>query len=267
MTYMRNGACRSESTRDRRLPLQREPGCLISERGGAMRFGRTVGSGAKSRGVGARAIRPALLAIMVAWGLTGCGTDDGATGLGPQPPAEEVPEGDLLFLRQSGNAPPLLTRDTTFVATRGEDLKIELFYEPEPGSDDDTGERFLEFELDKESLLRYPNGHPRAGQTFADGDTITIRIRVDEAESLATLEPSGLEFEADRPAELELRYGNADDDYDEDGDSDPELEDDIDLWRQEQVGDPWTRVGELKDADEDKIRAFLTSFSRYALAI
>lgn len=205
--------------------------------------------------------------MMVAWGLSGCSSDDGATGPGPQPPADEAPEGSLLFLRQAENAPPLLTSDTTFVATRGEDLKIELFYAPEPGSDDDTGERFLEFELDRESLLRYPAGHPRAGQMFADGDTINIRIRVDEAEILATFEPSGLEFDATRPAELELRYGNADDDYDEDGEPDPELEEDIDLWRQEQVGDPWTRVGELKDADEDKIRAFLTSFTRYALAI
>lgn len=232
-----------------------------------MRIGRTEGSPTKSRAPGASAIRRALLATMFAWGLTGCVSDDGATGPGPQPPADEAPEGDLLFLRQSENAPPLLTRDTTFVATRGEDLKVELFYEPEPGSDDDTGERFLEFELDKESLLRYPAGHPRAGQAFADGDTITIRIRVDDAEILASLEPSGLEFDSDRPAELELRYGNSDDDYDQDGDSDPELEDDIDLWRQEQIGDPWSRVGEIKDADEDKIRAFLTSFSRYALAI
>lgn len=208
-----------------------------------------------------------LLAMFVVLGLSGCGSNNGGTGPDPQPPDDEVAEDDLLFLRQSANAPPIATRDTTFVATRGEDLKIEIFYEPEPGGDDDTGERFLEFELDKESLLRYPAGHPRAGQAFADGDTITIRIQVDEEQILAVLEPSGLEFEADRPAELELRYGNSDDDYDEDGESDPELEDDIDLWRQEQLGDPWERVGELKDADEDKIRAFLTSFSRYALAI
>lgn len=220
-----------------------------------------------SRRAGARALRPTLLAVLLAWGLTGCGSDDGATGPDPEPPGDEVPEGDLLFLRQAANAPSILTRDTAFVATRGEDLKIEIFYEPKPGSDDDTGERFLEFELDRESLLRYPPGHPRAGQTFAAGDTITIRIRVDESEIIATLEPSGLEFDEDRPAELELRYGNADDDYDEDGESDPELEDDIDLWRQERAGDPWSRVGELKDADEDNIRAFLTSFSRYALAI
>ena len=208
----------------------------------------------------------AFIAVAVALGLTGCGSD-GGTGPNPPPPDDEVPEGDLLFLRQSATAPPLVTRDTTFVATRGEDLRIEIFYEPEPGGDDDSGERFLEFELDEESLLRYPPGHPRAGQGFVDGDTITIRIQIDEAEILTVLEPSGLEFDPDRPAELELRYGNSDDDYDEDGEPDPELEDDIDLWRQESSGDPWQRVGELKDADEDKIRAFLTSFSRYALAI
>jgi len=207
-----------------------------------------------------------LLAMVVTLGLSGCGSNNGGTGPDPQPD-DEVPSGDLLFLRQSENAPPLVTRDTTFVATRGEDLKIEIRYEPAPGEDDDSGERFLEFELDKESLLRYPAGHPKAGQAFAEGDTVTIRIQVDEEQILTVLEPSGLEFDPGRPAELELRYRNSDDDYDEDGDSDPELEGDIDLWRQEAVGDPWERVGELKDADEDKIRAFLTSFSRYALAI
>ncbi|UCG74728.1 MAG: hypothetical protein JSV95_08125 [Gemmatimonadota bacterium] len=207
------------------------------------------------------------MVLGVALALGGCSGDGGATGPDPEPPPDGSPEGDLLFLRQAPEAPPLMTRDTTFVATRGEDLKIELYYEPTAGGDDETGDRFLEFELDKESLLRYPSGHPKAGQTFAEGDTITIRIRVDDVALLATLEPSGLAFDADRPAELELRYGNADDDYDEDGEPDPELEDDIDLWRQESPGDPWTRVGELKDANEDRVRAFLTSFSRYALAI
>ena len=206
-------------------------------------------------------------ALLLAVGLAACAAENGGTGPEPGQPEDEAPEGELLFLRQAATAPPLLTTDTTFVATRGEDLKVEIFYEPEAGSDDDSGERFLEFELDKESLSRYPAGHPKAGQDFAEGDTITIRIRIDDEQILAELEPSGLEFAASAPAELELRYGNSDDDYDDDGEADPELESEIDLWRQEQLGEPWRRVGELKDADEDKIRAFLTSFSRYALAI
>jgi hypothetical protein len=60
---------------------------------------------------------------------------------------------------------------------------------------------------------------------------------------------------------------NADGDYDEDGEDDPELEGSIDLWRQEKPGDPWVRVGDVKDLELDRVRAFLTAFSRYGLAI
>lgn len=197
--------------------------------------------------------------------LAGCG-DSGLISE-PPPPPPVLDESQLTFLRQAADAPGLLTLDTSFVATRGEETEIEIFYAPEEGSDEERGERFLELELDDESLLRYPAGHPRAGATFVAGDTITIRIQVDPERLIATMEPSGLVFDEDEPAELELRYLHADDDFDEDGEPDPELEDEIDLWRQERPGDPWVRVGEIKDADRDGVRARLTSFSRYALAI
>jgi len=200
--------------------------------------------------------------------LLAAGCSDSPVLMEPPPGPPGVPEASLSFLRPATLAQPLLTTDTSFVATRGEETKIELFYEPEPGSTDPVGERFLEFEIDEGSLLRYPpTGHPKAGQLFQDGDTITIRLHVQTDTLLIELEPTGLQFDEFDPAELELRYGEADDDYDDDGESDPELEEDIDLWRQEKPGDPWFRIGQIKDADEDKIRARLTSFSRYALAI
>lgn len=198
--------------------------------------------------------------------VTGCGESTLLTD--PPPPGDGLPGAALTFLRPSSLAQPLLTTDTSFVATRGEELNVRLFYAPEPGSSDLVGERFLEFELDEESLLRYPpTDHPRAGQPFQDGDTITIQLHVETDSLLVEFEPSGLQFDIAEPAELELRYGEADDDYDKDGESDPELEEDIDLWRQESPGDPWFRVGDIKDADQDRIRARLTSFTRYALAI
>jgi hypothetical protein len=198
--------------------------------------------------------------------VTGCGESSLLTE--PPPPPDGLPDASLTFLRPASLAQPLLTTDTSFVATRGEELDVRLFYAPEPGSSDPVGERFLEFELDEESLLRYPaTGHPKAGQLFQDGDTITIHLHVQTDTLLVEFEPSGLQFDIAEPAELELRYGNADDDYDNDGESDPESEEDIDMWRQEKPGDPWFRVGEIKDVDQDRIRARLTSFTRYALAI
>lgn len=202
-------------------------------------------------------------ALLLAATALACGDSTLLTTEPPDPDNKETAE--LSILRPGAGAPALLTSDTTFVATRGERLEIELFYAAPGGG---PGEEFLEFELEDGSLLRYPPGHPRAGQTFADGDTITIRISVDPALLIATMEPSGLEFDPEDPAELEMRYNNADDDYDDDGESDPpENEGRIDLWRQESPGDPWERVGEIKDNELDRVRALLTSFSRYALAI
>lgn len=187
--------------------------------------------------------------------LSGCGSDT----TGPKQSSE------LLFLRQAAGAPGLTTTDTTFVATQGERLEVRIFYLPEPGAG--SGDEFLEFELEDETLLAYPPTHPRAGQAFAPGDTIEIRLTIDPVNLIVTFEPSGIQFNPVKPAELELRYLNADSDFDEDGTEDPELEGEIDLWRQENLGDPWERVGTLKDQSVDRVRANLLTFSRYALAI
>ena len=185
----------------------------------------------------------------------GCGGD-------PTGPKESS---ELLFLRQATEAPPLATSDTTVVATRGEGLDLRIFYQPEPG--ENSGDQFLELKLDQESLLQYPPGHPRAGQLFAAGDTIEISVTIEPVDLIVTLEPSGIVFDPVHPAELELRYVNSDPDFDDDGVDDPELEGEIDLWRQESLGDPWERVGTLTDQSLDRVRATLLTFSRYALAI
>lgn len=199
--------------------------------------------------------------------FAGACQDGGPTTVtAPPPPPPVLPTEDLTFLRQAANTPALMTTDTTLLATAGEDFRVRIFYAPAPGSGSSVGEEFLELEWDDDSLLTYPPGHPMANQAFAPGDTISIRVSVDPVQLIATLEPSGIVFDPADPAELELRYVNADDDFDDDGEDDPDDESLIDMWRQESIGDPWTRVGQIKDADEDRVRATLTSFSRYALA-
>lgn len=208
--------------------------------------------------------RWAVFAFALAVMTTAACSEDDPTGVSDRP--DTLPESQLTFLRQGVQAPPLVTYDTTVVATAGQTLDLEIRYAPLPG--EDSGEKFLEFELDDESLLRYPPNHPtRPAQAFQPGDTVWIRVVVDPELLIATLEPSGLAFNPVEPAELEIRYLNADDDYDDDGDPDPELEDDIDLWRQESPGDEWQRTGDLKDLEADRIRALLNGFSRYGLGI
>lgn len=192
-----------------------------------------------------------------------CGGDE-PTGI-PDPP-DTLPEAQLTFLRQAIEAPELVTYDTTVVATAGEQLDLEIRYAPPPG--EDSGEKFLELKLEDASLLRYPPDHPLLPSAlFQPGDTVWIRVTIDPQLLIATLEPSGLQFSPVDPAELEIRYVEADDDYDDDGEADPELEDDIDLWRQEDPGDDWQRVGDLKDLELDRVRALLEGFSRYGLGI
>lgn len=203
---------------------------------------------------------PAFASVAVAAALvvSGCGDDPAGPDGGPRVDA------DLAFARPAAGAPDLLTTDTTVVATRGEALRVELYYEEqdEPGT---RGDRFLRFELDDESLLRYPDDHPRSGAAFEVGDTVSITISVAADTLLASLEPTGLRFDPEEPAELEMSWIQADED-DLDADGEPEDEGDIDLWRQERPGEPWFRIGELKDLERDEIEALLTSFTRYALA-
>lgn len=201
------------------------------------------------------------LALSLSLLTLGCG-DDGVTG----PGETGVPDAQLTLLHPADTAPPLLTTDTSVVATRGQQLDVEIFYE-DPDDPGRPGDRFLRFRLDEESLFRYPDDHPREGALFGPGDTVTIRIRLARDTLLADFGPDGLRFSADAPAELRIRYAEADRDTDDDGEDEEDFEDEVDLWRQEAPGENWFRIGRLKDFELDEIRADLESFTRFAAAI
>lgn len=203
------------------------------------------------------------LAVLLAAALAaGCGDDV----VSPEDPPQFKSTAELTFLRPAEDAPPLLLgdsdgdgiRDTSFVATRGENLEVEIFYE-DRDTQGERGDRFLEFELEEESLFRYPDG-----REFQPGDTVTITIQVAGDTLLAEFEPDGLEFDPDEPAELEMRWIEAETDVDDDGEED---EEEFDLWKQEREDEPWERSGDLKDVDRDRIRALIRSFTRWALAV
>ncbi len=119
--------------------------------------------------------------------------------------------------------------------------------------------------MDADALLSYPDGTP-----FAEDDSVLITVRVvDPARLLFEFEPAGLAFNPSRPAELKIHYDKADDDLDEDGDIDVEdetLELTLGIWRQENDGDLFERLGSLLIDDLEEIDAELEGFSRYALA-
>lgn len=174
-----------------------------------------------------------------------------------------VPESQLQVVHFPTDLLPLVQREGSFWAVKGEDRRLELSYAPEePG---DEGEEFLEFRVSAETLLRRPDG-----STFADGDSILITVRVDDVgRFLFDFQPSGLRFDPAKPAELRVHYERVDDDLDGDGDlddDDDDLEDRLRVWKQEQPGDLWIPLGTIKDADLDEVRAEVDSFTGFVLA-
>jgi hypothetical protein len=201
-----------------------------------------------------------LLALSLALTL-GCsdsgGPDDGGDGT-VKPPS------DLTILRLAEDSPPLFSTQVSFHAVRGEDREGEISFvdDEHPG---EPGERYLELRVDAEALAARPDGSP-----IAEGDSVLITVRVvDPARLLFEFEPAGLTFSSSRPAELRIHYDHADDDFDEDGDvdlDDETLELTIGIWRQENDGDPFQRLGSLLIDDLEEVEAELGGFSRYALA-
>jgi len=182
---------------------------------------------------------------------------------GTTEPDDEIilPTEQLTFARLAAGV-TVPTRDTSFVVTAGEEFILELRTDPEPGDED--GEEFFQFELDQASLLRRPDG-----TLFQPGDTITIHVSIPGNDFIVYFEPSGLRFDPGEPAELQWSYGDADDDLDDDGDIDDddlEFEGDLAIWRQEQPGDPWLRMGGIHEIELDEIEIDITGFTGFALA-
>ncbi len=186
---------------------------------------------------------PALLMVIL---FAAC---DSSTESAPQ----IVDESQLEFVARRATAPLLETMDTSFWAVKGQDRELEIRYAGQGGSG--TGKEFFELVIEEQTLLRRPDG-----TSFADGDSIEIRVTVDPELFLIRFEPSGLQFNPNEPAKLGLDYDEAEEEF-------LAREGEFDLWRQEQTGDPWERIGTAQVEELDEIEALLTGFTRYALAV
>jgi hypothetical protein len=192
----------------------------------------------------AKVAAPALLAVVL---MTSC--DNSTENTTP----DVLEESQLEFVPRQATAPSLATLDTSFWAVKGRDSELEIRYQGQGGPG--TGKEFLEFVVEEETLLRRPDG-----TTFADGDSIEIRVTVDPQLFLVEFQPSGLEFNPNEPAKLELDYDEAEDGF-------LVRESDIEFWLQEQSNEPWARLASIQVEELDEIEVLLTGFTRYALAI
>ena len=168
---------------------------------------------------------------------------------------------DLTFFEFAASAPELQTRDTSFWAVKGDGRQLVLHYVPEEAGED--GETFMEFEVPGDALLRRPDG-----TSFAEDDSVLITLRVDDAgKFLFTFEPSGLVFDPDHPASLDVRYGDSDGDGDGDDDEDDDaLRENLAMWRQDDQTDLWVKVATAKVEESESVEAKVLGFSRFALA-
>ncbi len=117
------------------------------------------------------------------------------------------------IVRQSATAEPLQTLSTSFWAVQGEDRRVTIDYDLDPVTAEacDCG-TFVRLRIRKESLVNRPDGTP-----IAEGDSILITVTVDPQDFLATLEPTGLQFDPDDQPQLKFWYGRADLDLNGDG--------------------------------------------------
>ena len=177
------------------------------------------------------------------------------------PGDEGVEESDLTFIRVGPNAPPLEADSIVFYAVRGETREGEMRYRTA-----EYNGKCLLLRIPARSLLRHPNGDPVVGD-----DSVRIVVRLaDEGRFQFSFEPSGLVFDPDVPAQLEVRYTWADLDFNGDGtvnDRDKADAERIAFWHQAIPGAKWKKIPTSHLINAVEARAEVLGFSQYALAI
>ena len=152
---------------------------------------------------------------------------------------------------------PLETHRREFWAVRGEEVSISINYA--------NGSEFLRFTVPAGGLQHRPDG-----ARFEYGDSVLISVQVDSSLLLLEFLPSGLMFDADRPASLTVSYAGADPDLNGDGVVD-EVDWDIArsglaMWMQQETDDPWFHQGSEHDVDGKRFTGWLRHFSNYAVS-
>lgn len=202
-------------------------------------------------------MRPArLLPFILAAAVAACSDSGGPDTSGVKPP------GELTIIRLPAGSAPIWNPVDSFYAKKGEDRDLRIYFANGLGG---SGEEYARLRVDAPSLLARPDG-----TLFQVGDSILITVRVtDPALIQFEFEPAGLTFSSLKPAELKLKYGETGGDLDDDGDVDAEddgIEQVMTIWRQEQLGESYIRIGGLKVEELDEIEADILGFTRYAIA-
>lgn len=200
--------------------------------------------------------RARVFSFAVAAALAACSDSGGPNTGGVKPP------GELTIIRLPASSPEIWNPVDSFYAKKGVDRELRIYFEDAVGG---SGEEYLRFRVDAGSLLARPDG-----SLFQVGDSVLITVRVVDPQLIYfEFEPSGLTFNPALPAQLKIEYAETGGDLDDDGDVDAEddaIEQVIDLWRQEQPGQDFVKLGAVKIEELDEIEADVLGFTRYAIA-
>src|SRR6266542_1196073 len=132
--------------------------------------------------------------LLIGLALTGCFLDS----TDPVAPEARLSD-DLVILRLDPTGPPLYNTEVSFYAKVGEDSDGALYFQGPQGQRTDE---FARLRIRSGSILARPDGTP-----FGANDSVLITMRLaDSSWILVELQPSGLTFKSDQPAELRLKY-------------------------------------------------------------
>jgi hypothetical protein len=194
--------------------------------------------------------RLSLAAVLAA--VAACSDSSGPSN---RPPAE-------LNIVRTGSGASFAETTLSFWAHADQDAEGRLFFAAPGGGD---GAEFVRLRIPKGALLAAPDGTP-----FGPRDSVLVTMQITDPTQLAVVfQPSGLRFDPVIPAQLEMHYDNADDDFNGDGQvngEDTQIESTLAIWRQEQPSDPFVRLGSLLSISTKDCRSSLMGFTRYALA-
>jgi hypothetical protein len=201
--------------------------------------------------------RVRLFPLLLAAAMAGC-SDSGGPGL-----PDTKPPGQLTIIPLPATAAPIWNPVDSFYAKKGTDRELRIYF-----TNSDTtgpGEEYMRLRVDAASLLNRPDGTP-----FQVGDSILIVARIPDPGLIQVqFEPAGLTFNPSVPAQLKIEYGETGGDLDDDGDVDAQdstIVNTMAIWKQEQPGDSYLKVGGVNVQELDEIQADITSFTRYAIA-
>lgn len=149
------------------------------------------------------------------------------------------------FVHRAPRTAPFHLQTTQLEVRAGEAASATLYFA--------DGSPFAQLSLSPEAL----RGASVNGTPVANGETVQITLkRVDASRYLVELQPAGLQFNPDAPAELVFFYDNAV----------VPAAGQVGVWKQDQRGQGWQSTEHQDDRGTRQLRARVRDFTIYAMA-